>query len=80
VTVPWVNRGDGANVVWTQEADEMWAAVAADAPVGNPDGDTPDGNESPADDAPSLGDNSSAAAPGEDSDDSDDSDDESESC
>src|SRR5690606_32766953 len=25
VTVPWVDRGDGANVLWTAEADELFA-------------------------------------------------------
>ena len=33
VTVPWVARGDGANVLWTAEADELFADVAADRPI-----------------------------------------------
>ena len=41
VTVPWVNRGDGANVLWTDEADALWAAIAADQPL------TIEGDESP---------------------------------
>ncbi|MGC0250355.1 LCP family protein [Pseudactinotalea sp. Z1748] len=32
-TVPVVGRGDGANVVWTDEAIELWEAVAADQPL-----------------------------------------------
>lgn len=41
VTVPWTPRGDGANVVWTSEADDLWAAIAADQAlvvVGDDDG------------------------------------------
>ncbi|MBZ2196470.1 LCP family protein [Occultella gossypii] len=45
VTVPVVDRGDGANVLWTDAADEMWEAVAADQPL------TIEGAESDADDA-----------------------------
>src|SRR5699024_8245351 len=33
VTVPVVDRGDGANVLWTQEATALWEAVAADEPL-----------------------------------------------
>lgn len=33
VTVPWAGRGDGANVVWTHEAEDLWAAVAGDEPL-----------------------------------------------
>ncbi|GAB2607487.1 hypothetical protein GCM10027067_18790 [Pseudactinotalea suaedae] len=40
VTVPWVNRGDGANVLWTEEADELFAAVAADRPIEDDDATT----------------------------------------
>lgn len=29
-TVPFVDRGDGANVLWSWEAEELWEAVAAD--------------------------------------------------
>ncbi len=59
VTVPWTPRGDGANVLWTAEADDLWAAVAADEPVVDDpppaaDDDTPDGNQPDDDDSPSL--------------------------
>lgn len=67
-TVPWVPRGDGANVLWTAEADELWAAIAADEPLddesedasgdggtGDVGADTPTQQPSPTDDAPSLG-------------------------
>ncbi|WP_050761669.1 LCP family protein [Beutenbergia cavernae] len=33
VTVPWVPRGDGANVLWSDDADTLFAAVAADTPL-----------------------------------------------
>lgn len=39
-TVPWVARGDGANVVWTAEADELFAAVAQDRPIEDEDATT----------------------------------------
>ncbi len=32
-TVPWVDRGDGANVLWTQEATELWQAIREDRPL-----------------------------------------------
>lgn len=50
VTVPWVNRGDGANVLWTDEADALWSAIAADEPVD----DTPEDSEPEDDGSPSL--------------------------
>lgn len=69
VTVPWTPRGDGANVVWTAEAEELFAAIAADRPLGGEDetsdggtagtdtGDTPDttATTAPGADSPSLG-------------------------
>lgn len=70
VTVPWAARGDGANVVWTAEADELFAAVAEDRPIEDEDattaedpaeagtagdGDTPDAATTPTDPgSPSL--------------------------
>jgi LCP family protein required for cell wall assembly len=33
VTVPVADRGDGANVLWTDAADDLWEAVAADRPL-----------------------------------------------
>ncbi|HLS14019.1 MAG TPA: LCP family protein, partial [Beutenbergiaceae bacterium] len=33
VTVPWAGLGDGVNVVWTHEAEELWASLAADEPL-----------------------------------------------
>ncbi|WP_168217898.1 LCP family protein [Occultella kanbiaonis] len=49
VTVPNVDRGDGANVLWTDAADEMWAAIAADQPltVTGADDDTADAGGAP---------------------------------
>jgi LCP family protein required for cell wall assembly len=66
VTVPWTPRGDGANVLWTAEAEELFAAVAADRPLdggssaGETDGggaaDTPGATTTtPEADSPSLG-------------------------
>lgn len=55
VTVPVVDRGDGANVLWTHEAIELWERIAADQPLqvegadaGESDGD--DGQGAPAED------------------------------
>jgi LCP family protein required for cell wall assembly len=32
MTVPWVSRGDGENVVWTSAADKIWDAFKNDTP------------------------------------------------
>lgn len=64
-TVPAVARGDGANVVWTDEADLLWAAVAADEPLAAADAvgddvssdagsDTPDDSPDGGSASPSL--------------------------
>jgi LCP family protein required for cell wall assembly len=38
ITVPWAYPGDGSgDVVWTEEADALWAALINDRPVPNPD-------------------------------------------
>ena len=33
ITVPVVDRGDGANVLWTAAADELWESLRNDTPV-----------------------------------------------
>ncbi|TDE96163.1 LytR family transcriptional regulator [Occultella glacieicola] len=53
VTVPITDRGDGANVLWTDEADALWEAIAADRPLtveGTDDG-TADASPDPGTDA-----------------------------
>lgn len=48
-TVPWRGAGDGANVVWTDEADALWAKIAADQPLvsEDPTTQTPGATTSP---------------------------------
>lgn len=46
-TVPWVDRGDGANVLWTQEATELWQAIGEDRPLQVADDEAADGEEGP---------------------------------
>lgn len=76
VTVPWVPRGDGANVLWTAEADELFAAVAADQPLEADDATTAGDPDADASDTPE----GTTASPGAGSPSLDGSHDESESC
>ncbi len=64
VTVPWVDRGDGANVVWTQEADALWEAIAADQAlvVDNDDSDDDGSGDGASDQAGEESDEDSDAA------------------
>src|SRR5690606_4387842 len=60
VTVPWVPRGDGANVLWTTDAEALWAAVAEDRPLTDDPDPTPDstpdaGGDTPSDRTPTPG-------------------------
>ena len=76
VTVPWVPRGDGANVLWAAEADALWAAIAEDRPLTDDPDPTPDstpdaGGDTPSDRTPAPGGGSPSLGA---------SDDESESC
>lgn len=81
-TVPWVDRGDGANVVWTAEADELFAAVAEDRPIEDEDATTAEDPAAPDDSGSEQGDTPDPATtppdPGSPS--LDGSHDESESC
>jgi LCP family protein required for cell wall assembly len=65
VTVPWTPRGDGANVLWTAEADELWAAIAEDRPLTVVGDDADDATQDATTDAPEASDDTSADAGGE---------------